>query len=251
MMKKYCFDIDDTICKNNGNKQYMLQSPLPDMIEHINTLFDQGHEIILFTARGSSSGIDWFSRTEKQLKWWGVKYTKLMLGKPPYDIIIDDKAINAVDYRREHNLDCRVGVITGQFDVIHPGYIELMKDAKNVCDYLVVLLQKDASVDRPIDKFPPLLSLEERKNMLLSIRYVDEIKIYETEKDLYDILANMKVHVRILGSDYLDKDNWTGDDLGHPVYYHNRSTRWSTTSYKIAIADQVYRNLNKASEVKK
>lgn len=245
---KYCFDIDDTICKNVGDKQYLLQHPFKETIRHINSLYEAGNEIILFTARGSSSGIDWYSRTEKQLKWWGVKYHTLLLGKPSYDIIIDDKAINAADYRREHQLDCRIGVVTGQFDGLHPGYIDLLEDAKRVCDYLVVLLQKDASKERPTEKIPPLLSLEERKKMLLSLRFVDEIKVYETEEDLHAILSGMKVDVRILGSDYLDKDSWTGDDLKHPVYYHSRRTKWSSTAYKIATAEQVWRNINKPSQ---
>ena len=90
-MKKYCIDIDGTICTNtNGN--YEKAEPFPDRIEQINQLHKEGHTIILFTARGTSSGVDWEEVTKKQLNEWGLFYDELLFGKPEADIFIDDKA---------------------------------------------------------------------------------------------------------------------------------------------------------------
>ena len=90
-MKKYCIDIDGTICTNtNGN--YEKAEPFPDRIEQINQLRKEGNKIILFTARGTSSGIDWEEVTKTQLNKWGLFYDELLFGKPEADIFIDDKA---------------------------------------------------------------------------------------------------------------------------------------------------------------
>jgi hypothetical protein len=90
-MKKYCFDIDGTICTNtDGN--YEDAKPYITRIKQINSLHKEGNKIILFTARGTTTGIDWRLLTEKQLKNWGVSYDELLFGKPEADKYIDDKA---------------------------------------------------------------------------------------------------------------------------------------------------------------
>lgn len=90
-MKKYCFDIDGTICSNtDGN--YEDAKPYLARIKQINSLHEEGNKIILFTARGTTTGIDWRPLTEKQLKNWGVSYDELLFGKPEADKFIDDKA---------------------------------------------------------------------------------------------------------------------------------------------------------------
>lgn len=94
---KYTVDIDNTICETQGN-DYPNSKPLLDRIQKINTLYDAGHEIHYWTARGSNSGVDWLQLTLEQLKVWGCKYTTAKTGKPAYDIWIDDKAINAEQY---------------------------------------------------------------------------------------------------------------------------------------------------------
>lgn len=99
---KYIVDIDGTICTvsltDDGDVDYTKSSPMPDRIQKINELYDQGHEITYWTARGSASGIDRSEMTKKQLSDWGVKYHKLQFYKPVYDIWIDDKAINSEVY---------------------------------------------------------------------------------------------------------------------------------------------------------
>ena len=91
-MSVYAFDIDGTICNNTYGK-YVEAVPIPDRIAYINYLFDNGHTIKMFTARGSTTNINWTQNTAKQLKKWGVKYHKLYFGKPSYDLFIDDKAM--------------------------------------------------------------------------------------------------------------------------------------------------------------
>jgi len=92
----YFVDIDDTICFNNNDKtNYRLAKPSNERIKKINDLFDKGNTIIYWTARGTLTGINWFDVTIKQLNEWNCKYNELRMGKPYYDIFIDDKNINS------------------------------------------------------------------------------------------------------------------------------------------------------------
>ena len=93
-IKTYCFDIDGTICQNTFGK-YELARPIKERINYINQLYEKGCEIIMFTARGTTTELDWSNITQKQLKDWGLKYTKLILGKPYAELFIDDKGIEA------------------------------------------------------------------------------------------------------------------------------------------------------------
>tara|TARA_B100002019_G_C20890308_1_gene413102 strand:- start:146 stop:445 length:300 start_codon:yes stop_codon:yes gene_type:complete len=95
----YIFDIDGTICSLVENAEYEKAKPLKSRIKKVNKLYSEGHEINLFTARGSSTGIDWTDITKEQLEKWGVKYNDLIMNcKPHGDIFVDDKAINADDF---------------------------------------------------------------------------------------------------------------------------------------------------------
>lgn len=88
---KYIIDIDNTIC-NTENSDYENSQPITENIHHVNSLYDLGHEIVYWTARGGNSGIDHSELTKKQLAEWGCKYTDVMFNKPVYDIWVDDKA---------------------------------------------------------------------------------------------------------------------------------------------------------------
>ena len=129
------------------------------------------------------------------------------------------------------------GVIAGNFDVYHPGYVYMLKEAKGKCDCLVVLLHTDPSLERP-HKLKPILSSEERKEMLLSIRYVDDVVRYTYEEALYDLLKVGEFDIRFLGDDYINK-SFTGDDLKIPIHYLDRSHGWSTSKFKKLIADSL------------
>jgi hypothetical protein len=92
-MATYCFDIDGTLFKTHES-DYPNSQPIPHRIAVVNKLYEEGHEITLFTARGTVTGIDWRELTEKQLRKWGVRYHKLILGKPHADYFIDDKGVS-------------------------------------------------------------------------------------------------------------------------------------------------------------
>ncbi len=130
-----------------------------------------------------------------------------------------------------------VGVIAGSFDVIHPGYIYMFDECKKHCDILLLLLHDDPSIERP-EKIKPILDLNERNMILSSLKQIDRIITYQIESDLYDILKTEQIDVRFLGDDYKDKA-FTGDDLGIPIHYLDRSHGWSTTKFKKMIAKGV------------
>ena len=94
-------DIDETICVSPEDRDYSKAIPIKEHIDKINSLYDQGNQIIYWTARGTGSGIDWREVTERQFLKWGVKYHQLKLGKPIYDLFIDDKNINTKEFFKE------------------------------------------------------------------------------------------------------------------------------------------------------
>jgi hypothetical protein len=106
----YMVDIDQTICLTpyvSGKHMYEHSTPLRHRIEAINRLYDQGHTIIYWTARGSGSGIDWTELTNKQLNDWGCKFHEVRLGKPSYDVWIDDKALSDRQFFHIADYECR------------------------------------------------------------------------------------------------------------------------------------------------
>jgi len=92
-------DIDNTICKTEDSN-YPESEPIKENIDKVNRLYDEGHTIIYWTARGGNSGIDWTVLTEKQLKQWGAKHHDLKLTKPSFDVFIDDKVLNTTDWEQ-------------------------------------------------------------------------------------------------------------------------------------------------------
>ena len=127
------------------------------------------------------------------------------------------------------------GVIAGNFDIIHPGYIKMFKECKQNCDNFIILLQTDPTIERP-EKLKPILSIQEIIETLNSIKYIDMVVKYTTESDLIGLLKFLKPNIRFLGDDYKGKP-YSGDDLGIPIHYINRSHGWSTTKFKQMIAD--------------
>lgn len=93
----YCFDIDGTICTNTEGS-YADAQPFDERVAAVNRLFEEGHRIVYFTARGSTTGIDWRSVTEMQLDSWGAKYHELILGKPFAHVFVDDRAMHSDDF---------------------------------------------------------------------------------------------------------------------------------------------------------
>ena len=127
------------------------------------------------------------------------------------------------------------GIIAGNFDVIHPGYIKMFKECKSYCKQLIILLHIDPSIERP-EKLKPILTKEERTEVLTSIKYIDGIAYYTYEKELVDLIYRLDPDIRFLGDDYRGK-TYTGFELDVPVHYLNRDHGWSTTKFKKLIAD--------------
>ena len=145
-----------------------------------------------------------------------------------------------------------VGFTCSAFDLLHTGHVLMLEDAKKHCDYLIVGLHSNPKLDRP-NKNSPIQSLNERKIQLKAVKYIDEILIYDTESDLYKILEKIKPDLRILGSDYKNRD-FTGKDLNIPIYFHERNHDFSSSNlrkkfikvfYKHSILiSKLYLNLN-------
>lgn len=105
-----------------------------------------------------------------------------------------------------------IGITFSTFDLFHAGHIAMLSEAKNHCDYLIAALQTDPTIDRPDTKNPPVQSIVERQIQVSACRFVDEIVVYQTEKDVEDILLTLPLDVRILGVEYENKD-FTGKDI--------------------------------------
>ena len=126
--------------------------------------------------------------------------------------------------------DMTVGFVASCFDLFHAGHIMMLKEAKHQCDYLIVGLQVDPTLDRP-EKNRPVQSIFERFTQVEACRYVDEIVIYSTEKDLMDVLQSYPITLRIIGEEYMHK-SFTGKELDIPIYYNKRKHSFSTSELR-------------------
>ena len=122
-----------------------------------------------------------------------------------------------------------IGFTCGAFDLLHAGHIVMLKEAKQNCDYLIVGLQTDPSIDRQA-KNQPVQSVYERYMQLQAVKYVDEIIPYDTEQSLIDLLESTEIHLRFVGEDYVERD-FTGKGL-HEIYYTNRQHSFSSSGLR-------------------
>ena len=131
------------------------------------------------------------------------------------------------------------GITFGAFDLFHAGHVLMLKEAKSKCDYLMVGLQTDPTIDRP-EKNKPIQSVFERYVQLEGCKYIDEVIPYATEKDLIDILLTYKIDVRFIGEEYQGKE-FTGKQLcidkGINIYYNKRQHTFSTTNLRTRIKE--------------
>jgi glycerol-3-phosphate cytidylyltransferase len=125
----------------------------------------------------------------------------------------------------------RVGIVASCFDLFHAGHILMLMEAKKECDRLVVALQSDPTTDRP-EKNKPIQGLSERYIQLEACKYVDQIIPYDTEADLYNLLAGYDWDVRFLGMDYWDRNDFTGSDLDIPIHYCARKHNYSSSGLR-------------------
>ena len=134
----------------------------------------------------------------------------------------------------------RVGIVFSSFDLFHAGHVAMLAEAKNHCDYLIAALQTDPTIDRPDTKNPPIQSIVERQIQVSTNRNVDEVVIYQTEKDLEDLLLILPIDVRILGVEYADKE-FTGRqicmDRGIEIVFNGRDHSFSSSSLRKRVAE--------------
>jgi glycerol-3-phosphate cytidylyltransferase len=139
----------------------------------------------------------------------------------------------------------KIGITFSAFDLLHAGHIKMLEEAKTICDYLIVGLQLDPTLDRP-NKNKPTQSIVERYIQLKACRSVDEIIPYNTEADLMDILKSFVIDVRVIGDDYRET-NFTGKEYceqkGIEIYYNKRDHRFSTSDLKKAVFEQELKKL--------
>lgn len=136
----------------------------------------------------------------------------------------------------------KIGVIAGNFDVVHPGYIKMFKEIEEQCEQLFILLHDDPTIERP-EKLKPILTVQERKEILENLVWHRAILSYNTEAELLFLLKSIDPDIRFLGEDYLDKE-YTGKELNIPIYWISRSHGWSTTRYKSLIAESYEKSSN-------
>lgn len=132
-----------------------------------------------------------------------------------------------------------VGFTCSAFDLLHAGHVQMLRDAKDQCDYLICGLQVDPTLDRP-EKNKPIQTVVERYTQLKAVSYVDEIIPYVTESDLEDILSMYHINVRILGEEYRDKD-FTGKDICRKrdidLYFNKRDHRFSSSDLRKRVCE--------------
>lgn len=134
----------------------------------------------------------------------------------------------------------KIGITFSTFDLLHAGHIAMLAEAKNHCDYLIAGLQTDPTIDRPDSKNPPVQSIVERQIQLAATRYVDETVVYQTEKDLEDILLTLPIDVRILGVEYQYKE-FTGKEIclnrGIELVFNGRDHSFSSSNLRKRVAE--------------
>ncbi|MDB2315654.1 adenylyltransferase/cytidyltransferase family protein [bacterium] len=134
----------------------------------------------------------------------------------------------------------KTGITFSTFDLLHAGHIGMLREAKANCDYLIVGLQSDPTIDRPDTKNKPIQTMVERYAQLNALKFVDEIVPYQTEVDVVDILELFQIDVRFLGDEYRDKD-FTGKDVCRKrdieLHFNKRDHRFSSSDLRKRVCD--------------
>ena len=137
----------------------------------------------------------------------------------------------------------KVGITFGSFDLFHAGHVFMLEEAKTVCDYLIVGLQIDPTIDRPDVKNKPVQNIVERQIQLRGCKYIDEIILYNTEEELLDILNTIKWDIRIIGEEYKSK-HFTGKELcsivAGSIHFNKRKHGFSSTSLRKRVTESQF-----------
>ena len=129
------------------------------------------------------------------------------------------------------------GITFGTFDLFHAGHVLMLQEARTVCDYLIVCIQIDPSIDRP-EKNSPVQSIVERQIQVSACKYVDEIVVYSTETDVVEILKSVEWDVRILGDEYRDKPFTGRDETIDRCYFNRRPHEFSSSSLRLRVVEE-------------
>jgi glycerol-3-phosphate cytidylyltransferase len=145
----------------------------------------------------------------------------------------------------------KIGFTCSTFDLFHAGHLLMLEEAKKQCDYLIVGLQTDPTIDRPTEKNKPVQGVFERFVQLEACKYIDKVIPYATEKELVDILLSYPINVRILGEEYRDKDftgRWECETHNIELYFNRREHSFSTTQLRNrVVAAEVEKKLRESS----
>lgn len=138
----------------------------------------------------------------------------------------------------------KIGFTCGAFDLCHAGHMLMFKECRDHCDFLIVGLHTDPTIDRP-EKNKPVQDLEERRIQLEAVKYIDKVITYDTEKELYELLKNNPhgITVRIIGADWEGKP-FTGHDLPLTTVFNSRSHSYSSSNLRKRIAEAEAKNTN-------
>lgn len=220
----YCFDVDGTIC--TLSKGYENAKPIQLMIDRINFLYNQSNFIKIFTARGQASGVDYRELTISQLIKWGVRYHELIVSKPSADFYIDDKALTPEMF---HGVLLPTVFTNGCFDILHSGHIKLLREA-NQHGRLIVGLNTDESINRIKGEGRPINPLQNRMELLSSIKYVDNVIPFNEDTPI-DLIKSLKPSVLVKGADWKDKlpEGEFVESYGGKVVYVDLLPEMSTT----------------------
>ena len=132
------------------------------------------------------------------------------------------------------------GITFGAFDLFHAGHVMMLEEAKTVCDYLIVCIQSDPSLDRK-EKNKPVQSIVEREIQVSGCRYTDEVIIYDTEEDLLDILDTVDWDVRVLGEEYKDKDFTGREQTLEKCHFNKRPHNFSSSELRKRVAKEQFK----------
>ena len=129
------------------------------------------------------------------------------------------------------------GITFGAFDLFHAGHVVMLQEAKTVCDHLIVCIQSDPSLDRA-DNNVPVQSIVERQIQVAACKYVDEIVVYDTERDVLEILRSIDWDVRILGDEYRDKDFTGREETLDRCYFNTRPHSFSSSELRLRVVEK-------------
>ena len=132
------------------------------------------------------------------------------------------------------------GITFGAFDLFHAGHVMMLEEAKTVCDYLIVCIQSDPSLDRK-DKNKPVQSIVEREIQVSGCKYTDEVIIYDTEADLLDILDTVDWDVRVLGEEYKEKDFTGREQTLEKCHFNKRPHNFSSSELRKRVAEEQFK----------